>query len=137
MNYRYDNRHDYDLLDACKEYGFVACRSFWEQSNDTLLNIWNGIGAEGDFINPFIPETMYGLNVSLMSLPHDWAFFVGQTEKEYHLGNSDMFLNGNLIIFRHSNWFTKQLRVLRNCRYYLGTESDDGWDAFCVNKNII
>ncbi len=138
MEYRYDNRNDYDLKEACREYGFVACKSFWEQSNYTLLDIWNGVGAEGDFINPFIPETMYGLNVSLMSLPHDWAFFIGKTKREYHFANSDMFLNGNLIIFKHSDyWFSKQARVLRNCKYYLGVESDSGWKAFCAGKSCI
>ena len=138
MKYRYDNRFEYDLKKACREYGFIAPRSFWKESNDNLLRIWNGVGAEGGWINPFIPETIYGVNISLASLPHDWCFANGKTERQFHKANLYFLYNMNQIVRIHSaNEFMKDLRYLRTNKYYIAVESKTGWEAFNDSELIL
>ena len=135
MDYRYDNRHEYNLKNACEEYGFIAPPHFWRQSNKRLLNFWNGIGSEGDWFNLFIPETIYFINVSLASLVHDEMFALGVGRKEFHLANLYFLYNMNQIIKRHSlNELTKTLRYLRSNKYYIAVESDAGWEAYIKGK---
>lgn len=135
MKYRYDNRNEYDLKEACRKYGFIAPHLFWETSNKNLLLIWNGVGADGDWINPFIPETIWGVNISLASLPHDWCFAHGKTERQFHKANLYFLYNMNQIIRMHSaNEFMKDLRFLRSNKYYIAVESPAGWKAFRERK---
>jgi hypothetical protein len=131
MKYRYDNRKTYDLKTACSEYGFIAPRSFWSTPNDELLKIWNGVGAEGEWVNKFIPETIYFVNISLASLPHDWCFANGTTPRHFHKANLYFLYNMNQIIRKHSdNELMKDLRYLRSNKYYIATESPAGYKAF-------
>lgn len=137
MKYRYDNRTEYDLREACDKYGFLLPPYFDAWTNSQFLEVWNGIGAAGDWGNIFIPETVYFLNISLASLPHDIMFVVETSLRGYHLANLYFLYNMNQIVTKESdNGFTKNLRMLRTNKYYMGTESTKGLIAF-NNKNII
>ncbi len=135
MKFTYAYRFQYDLKKACEEYDFIAPRSFWECSNTELLSIWNNLGAaDGGWKNKLIPETIWGVNISLASLPHDWCFAKGTTERQFHKANLYFLYNMNQIIRRHSsNEFMKALRYLRSNKYYIAVESPLGWKAF--NRN--
>ena len=138
MKYRYDNREEYDLKDACKEYGFLVRPYFWDIPNGELLEIWNGVGAEGDWVNPFIPETAWGLNISLASLPHDIEFKFGKSHRDFHIANLNFLFNMNQIVRKHSDWgISKNARFLRTNKYYMAVESDAGYKAFYADKTII
>lgn len=137
MEFRYDNRLEYDLKEACKEYNFLALNGFWKESNKNLLSCWNGVGAEGDWINPFIPETVYGLNISLASLVHDWMFLKCKTKEEFHLANLYFLHNMNQIVREESYEFMKTLRFLRTNKYYIGVESPVGLEAFRKGKGLV
>lgn len=138
MDFRYDNRLTYDLKEACRDYDFLAPPEFWDESNGSLLELWNGVGAEGDWLNPFIPETVYGLNISLASLPHDWAFKFHRTKRKFHVSNLYFLYNMNQIVRDESaNAFMKNIRFLRTNKYYMAVETDAGWKAYTVGKDII
>ena len=138
MDFRYDNRLTYDLKEACKDYGFLVPPEFWDEANHSLLDLWNGVGAEGDWLNPFIPETVYGLNISLASLPHDWAFKFHRTKQKFHIANLYFLYNMNQIVRdESSNAFMTNIRFLRTNKYYMACESDSGLEAYSVGKDII
>ena len=131
MNFRYDNRHEYDLKLACQRYDFLLPEYFMHVTNDELYEIWNGIGATGDWWNDYIPKTVYGVDVTLASLPHDISFFFEKTKREYHIANLHLLFNMNQIVrYQSNNEFMRTLRYLRTNKYYIGTETDDGWDSF-------
>ncbi len=135
MKYTYDNRYDYDIKDACAEYGFLAPHSFWSDTNDNILAVCNGLGAEDDWRSEFIPDTIWGLNISLASIPHDWCFAHGRTERQFHKANLYFLFNMNQIIRKHSaNELMLMLRYLRSNKYYMATESREGRAAFFKGK---
>lgn len=137
MDFRYDNRYEYGLIEACREYGFLASPSFWDQNDEYLRDIWNGLGADGAWINPLIPEAIFGVNISLASLPHDWMHLKGETRKAFHISNLYFLHNMNQIVRKHSNEFMKMIRYMRTNKYYIAVESPIGYRAFCQGKPIL
>lgn len=131
MKYTFKNRYDYDLKKACEQYGFIASPHFWELNNDQFLNLWNGLGAQQGKLNFLIPDTVWFLDISLASLPHDVEFSIGNTRNDFHIANLHFLYNMNQIVWAHSsNALIRNLRMLRTHKYYLAVESEAGLIAF-------
>jgi hypothetical protein len=135
MKYRYDNRYDYDMTEACIEYGFIASDDFWNYPDILRWNVWNGLGAAGHKWNCLIPDTVWGVNITLASLPHDVECHLATTEREWQIANLHFLFNMNRIVRNHSSTaFMRNLRYLRTHKYYMAVESEIGRRACLADK---
>jgi hypothetical protein len=107
---------------------------FWEIPDAVLLEVWNGIGAEGEWANIFIPETVWFLNISLASLPHDIEFHIGKSMYDFNMANLRFLFNMNRIVEIESMTGMVTIRELRTNKYYLATCSEKGEQAFWKGK---
>ena len=74
---KFRNRKKYNLQFAVRLAYLDYSNKFKWATNDKLLQVWNGVGASGKWYNRFIPKTVWGLNIELCSLPHDYDYLIG------------------------------------------------------------
>ena len=135
MKYTFKNRDKYSVKKACEEFNFICPRTFWKMSDEEILTYWNGMGAEGDWKNKFIPDTIYGVNVTLASCPHDVAFAKGNTKKHFHMANLYFFFNLLQIVRKfHTGKIMRFLGCMRAAKYYFAVASIKGYEAFLKAK---
>ena len=113
---KFKNRKHYDLIQACSIASFRLQLSFYTTSIEKLLKIWNGIGASGRWYNRFIPKQVWGLNIELCSLPHDFDYDLGGTELDKQ--RADKRFLKNILIWIDINTENEVLRELRRASAY-------------------
>ena len=111
-----------------------APEQFWRLSPEVREKLTNGCGPGGWKIDP-IPDTMYGLDVSLACNIHDFMYGVGLSLAEKEEADR-VFLNNLLrLISRAGGWrLLQSLRRRRAYTYYLFV-SRFGGPAFWSGKN--
>ena len=127
---KYSNRKQYNLKYICCFAGFKLHRYFYFTTNETLLKIWNGIGASGKWYNKFIPKHVWFLNIEICSLPHDFDYYIGGTELDKQKADKRFFYNiKRWIDINTDNQFLRKLRYISAYKYYL-TVKAFGSNAF-------
>jgi len=115
--FTWDNRKSFhnwklELKKSGLEFNIKLLRS----SQDELVNIWNGLGASGDKFNFLIPDTIYGLDITITSLVHDWDYY---HRKEDRLIADNRFLKNMEILINKGSWWLRFLRKRRAKKYYI------------------
>lgn len=91
--------------------------SFKIAAIELLLSVCNGCGAAGSFFRP--PSTIYGVDITPACQIHDFAFYLGQTLKEFNTAN-DQFYDNIKVLLDMSPGFIKpkHLMAARALIYY-------------------
>lgn len=136
--YTYKNRNSYKLPDAVDYYKLEAPPQLKEMTEEEVPYFWNGIGGKGCWYNKLIPNTVYRLDISLASGPHDIAYHFGFSETDRKLADKQFLRNMCKIIEKESTFWTKWtgldfLRKRRAYKYYLAVRIFGG-KAFWENK---
>lgn len=111
----------YDWFDINKKYYVLnAPKEVWDfifndASKPEDKRICNGCGTAS---TAFIPDTMWGLNISVVCNIHDASRTLARDQKEVDEG--DLLFLKNLIAFidAHSNFIMRFLRRRRALKYY-------------------
>jgi len=111
-----------------------APESFWRASARVRGVVSNGCGTSG-WKGELVPETMYGLDVSLACDIHDWMYHEGETQEDKDQADR-VFLNNLLRIIQHAAgpWLLRTLRRRRARTYYQAVHHFGG-PAFWAEKN--
>jgi hypothetical protein len=92
----------------------------------------NGCGAKGG-LN--VPDTLWGLRITIPCNIHDWMFAKGQTTGDYYFANAIFFWNMIALVVNGSNRFMMLLRAERALKYFLAVMFKSGRKAFWNEKN--
>ena len=104
--------------------------TYWESTTEDKKSICNGCGAKGGIK---VPDTMYGLDITVGCNIHDWMFKYGKTYADMLFANAIFLLNLSIIIINNSSWFTLGLRLLRATKYFVAV-AKYGASAYWVDK---
>lgn len=97
------------ILDAPKAFKIAAI--------ELLLSVCNGCGAAGSFFRP--PSTIYGVDITPACQIHDFAFYLGQTLKEFNKANSQFYKNIKVLLDISPSFIKpKHLMAARALIYY-------------------
>ena len=113
-----------------KEAQIYAPTSFWSIPPDLRLG-GCGAGKLGDIL---IPDTLWGLNVTLMCKIHDHMYSIGITEEDR--SDADRTLRNNLmkwVDYNTNSYVLKWLRTRRAEKYYLAVRIFGGpafWNKY-------
>lgn len=111
---------------CCKD--LIAPQSYRDASPAERLRRTNGCGAMGG--PDYVPDTMYGLDVSEACRIHDWSYQIGKTLADKDRADLDFHTNLLRIISNHpGNFLIKFLRRRRARTYYLAVKQF-GMSAF-------
>ena len=133
MKYRFNNKTEYNVKQAYVEYELESCKEFQDSSSKIIRDNWNGIGREGAWYNGLIPNTVYGLDISLTTADHDLAYALLRHLVDKKLADDRFYRNMCKLIDKESHWSLKWLRKRRALKYYLAVRYF-GFSAF--NKSI-
>lgn len=136
--YTFKNSNSYRLIDACDYYDLDCPPDLKDLPDEEVPYYWNGIGSRGCWYNKFIPDTVYGLDISLASGPHDVAYHFGKTLKDREIADEQFLENMYKIIEKESGKWAKWtgltfLRRRRVFKYYLAVRMF-GVEAFWEGK---
>jgi hypothetical protein len=115
--------------------GLYVPKEFAVLSKDERVGICNGCGAKGGLSALFVPNSIYGLDVSICCDIHDFMYEHGTTLEDKE--KADRVFRNNLfrVIEAHTkNWFLKRLRLRRAKTYYYFVK-EWGGSAFWKNSN--
>ena len=104
--------------------------TYWEATEEQRKAVCNGCGAKGG-IN--VPDTMYGLCVTLACNIHDWMFNEGKTLSDFYFANAVFIMNLAIIITSNGSKWLAPLRLARASKYFMAVQ-ELGQDAFWVGK---
>ena len=110
--------------------------TYWEASDMDLLAYTNGCGGKGGID---VPDTMYGLGISLACNIHDLMFKEGKTLGDFFFSNAVFIMNLAIIIISKSIWFTAPLRLARATKYFIAVQTmgeDYFWDGKQKNEEM-
>jgi hypothetical protein len=93
--------------------------------------ICNGCGSAGAKFD-FIPDTIYGLNITEVCNIHDYDYHVGETEEDRRAADH-RFLNNLMIIINMKGGWLRWFRRRRALKYYEAVR-ELGSDAFWAGK---
>ena len=117
-------------------YAHKECWDFMEQHPAEFHSFGCGPGGLGDF---FVPDTMYGLDISLACKIHDWyyRFYDGNSEADRKM--ADMIFRDNLLIIIRANSKSRVLRWLRErrCEKYYHLVRSFGGPAFYEEREPV
>ena len=117
-----------------KLFAHKECWEFIEKHPEEFDSFGCGPGGLGDI---FVPDTMYGLDISLACKIHDWyyRFYDGNSEEDRKM--ADSILKNNLLRIVKAKSKSKILRWLRNrrCGTYYRAVRLVGGPAFYEERN--
>ena len=100
--------------------GLAAPLSYVNATLAERALICNGCGsAQAKF--DFIPDTIYGLDISWACWIHDWMYYEGRTIEDKDFADDTLLRNLNHLINNDTNWWRKPLKPLmrrRALKYY-------------------
>ena len=101
--------------------------SYWNATEEQRKAVCNGCGAKGG-IN--VPDTMYGLCVTLACNIHDWMFKEGKTLGDFFFANAIFIMNLAVLIVSQSKWLAP-FRLARATEYFIAVQTL-GEDSYWV-----
>jgi len=126
-------------FDIQKRTGVSAPQSFWNATGEKRARNCNGCGTEG-WKGSLVPETVWGLRISLACDVHDWMYADGETLGDKEVADI-IFLCNLLSIIRRAadksfgGWCLKILRERRAMTYYQAVaDSSTGLAAFNASR---
>ncbi len=114
--------------------------SYWEATEEERNDTCNGCGAKSGLD---VPDTFYGLDVSIACNIHDWMYHIGITLADKLFADAIFRLNLSLIIDDSNKWYNKVLSPLRHSRagkYYTAVVlwgNTAYWDKRECNEDMI
>jgi len=94
----------------------TSSKEYKELTTEQKFKICNGCGAQSAFMD-FVPDSMYGLDISEACNIHDFDYHAGITQKDKDM--ADMrFLTNLILLINRGNAFLKFLRRRRALKYY-------------------
>ncbi len=106
------------IKNSYKGINLYAPSDFWEMSNEEISKISNGCGAAGAAID-YVPDTIYGLNISPACDIHDYGYYRGGTINDKYIDDLFLLINTMEIIKEKTNWkLLKILRLNRALKYF-------------------
>lgn len=112
-----------------------APNSWWDSTPEERSKICNGCGAKDGLK---VPDSFYGLDISIACNIHDWMYQHGETQADKYFADAMFRLNLSLLIDGASyNLLTGPLKLLRHsmASTYYNAIVLWGNDAYWVNKN--
>ena len=121
-------------MNKAKLYAHPECWEFKKEHPDEFQSFGCGPGGAGD---KFVPDTMYGLNVSNACRIHDWyyRFYPENTEEARKM--ADRILLNNLLRIVEANTKSKILLCLRRrrCKTYYRMVRTFGASSYFDDRN--
>ena len=115
------------------KHTLYAPESFWVASQEERDVICNGCGAS-DAKFDFVPDTVYGLDISMACHIHDWMYYHAEATDEAKQ-EADRVLSNNLFrLVENKGGCLKRLRRRRIWKYYKAVQVFGG-SAFWDGKN--
>lgn len=134
MGYRYIssyNRYSGDIMDLkqqCIDYGFILSNGFRSASNSVIVKQWNGIGADGSWVNQFIPKSILGVDIRPASIPHDYEWsLISKSRWHFHMSNLHLFYNITVLLRKQLSKWLLPLAYIIAVNYYSAVESSIGY----------
>lgn len=117
------NAKDDHLVTALIDgYEIRVPRSFVATDQELVDAITGGCGP-GGFGDKFVPDTLYGLSITLACKVHDWTFGVWNDSYSFIIANDLFHINMLRIIKQHGgNRLIQWLRRRRAYKYYLAVQ---------------
>jgi len=113
------------MIDKIKKLGLDVPKEFvyYDEIELALVTGGCGPGKLGDY---FVPDTLWGLNITPACVVHDLDYYLGKDKAK-----ADLRFLGNIIkiIRQKSNKFLRPLRLARAMKYYIAV-SECGDDFF-------
>lgn len=109
--------------------------SYWEATEQEIKEICNGCGAKNGLD---VPDTFYGLDISLACTIHDWMYHTGITYADKLFADAMFRLNLTILIDEANyNMVTNVLKPLRHGRAstYYNAVVLWGNNAYWTNKD--
>jgi len=110
-----------------------APAAYWDLGADEKATICNGMGAKDSLVSYFIPNTVYGLDLTEAGNIHDYMYHVGWTVEDKRRAD-EVFLNNMMRIVNHQGGWLAPLRRRRAVLYYEAVLYAGG-PAFWSGKN--
>ena len=95
-----------------------APNEYWTADKDKL-SICNGCGSRD---SGYVPDTMWGLNISEACNIHDWMFETGVTLADFYFSNAVFIMNLALIIVNKGSKWLAPLRLARATKYFIAVQ---------------
>lgn len=119
-------------MDEFKRDWLDSLPGYMELSDLERFKICNGCGSANAKFD-FVPDTIYGLNISEACYRHDYAYWAGRTGEDKAAADLQFLNNMLTIINTKSTWALKWPRRWRAMSYYSAV-CDKGHRAFWANK---
>jgi len=116
-----------------KPYTLESTAAYKALTPEEKAKIVNGAGAADQWISSFIPNTMYGLDVTECFNIHDFDYHVGVSRKDKNVADRRLLENLMIAINANSGFIMGMLRRRRALKYYEAVHKF-GDDAFFKNK---
>ena len=112
-----------------REYKFLVSDAFRSAPEHIILEQWNGLGANGDWINKFIPKKIFGVDITLASLPHDFEWSLKKkSRRHFHITNLHLFFNICQILRKKIKYkYLLSFAYVKAVLYYSGVETKIGY----------
>lgn len=111
---------------------FMVERGFYSLTPERKALICNGAGASGDWRSAFIPNTLWGLDCTVVFDIHDYAYYVGITYMDKLRADVHMLVNLVLLITGKGG-ILFSLRMYRAATYFSFVHRLGG-NAFFTSK---
>ena len=108
-----------ETLELVAEGALIAPSSFPQEKKEDLQQICNGCGAAGATFD-FVPDTIYGVDISHVCNIHDYEYNIGTTDFGKTKGDLRFLMNLMRCIEAVSGWkkVLKPLMRRRALKYY-------------------
>ena len=118
------------LKQRCIDSKFMLSEAFLSANDSVIAKQWNGIGADGSWINPFIPKHILGVDISLASVPHDYEWsLMGKNRRHFHWSNLCFFYN-IAVLLRQELYYSLPLAYIIAVNYYTAVDSSIGYKNY-------
>jgi hypothetical protein len=104
-------------LDPTAPYLLDCPPGYLDLSEIEKFTICNGCGRAGAKFD-FIPQTVWGLDITEACYVHDYAYFLGESWADKERADRQFFNNMLVIIENKSNFLLRALRRRRALKYY-------------------
>lgn len=113
----------------------ISSDAYKNASKDILKKICNGVGPTG-ILGWFIPETIWGLNITPAADIHDFDYEVGVTEEDKKIADDNFLTNQFTLIKNGLKWKWLRRARIRRANFYHFTVKVLGVKHFGNKKNF-